>query len=100
VIDLVSSANARIAALKCPLHTLAVLTDIPLSEVSRILSRKIESNERTLRIDQALTSLEHLAAIADPIPLNLRDGQRLKRVIELVEHGEMRVIVLGDLIGD
>ena len=98
MIDLINSSNERLAALKCPLATITALTGIPLSECSRILARKYVDNARTIQIDKAITSLEYLAAIADPIPLNFRDGARLKHVLDEVASGNMKVIVLRDLI--
>ena len=98
MIDLVTSSNRRKEALGCPLETLSILTGIPLSEVGRILQGKLVNNSRTLLISKALTDLEYLAAIADPIPLNFRDGARLKHVLDEVASGNMKVIVLRDLI--
>jgi hypothetical protein len=93
MIDAVTQANEQIAKLRIPLHTIATLTGIPLSEVSRILSRKIESTARVLKIAAAIRDLRKLAEIAAPLPLDFKKSDRLKVVIGQIERGEMRVVV-------
>jgi hypothetical protein len=93
MIDAVAQANEQIAELRVPLHTIATLTDIPLSEVSRILSRKINSTARVLKIAAAVRDLRRLAETAAPLPLDFKKSVKLKAVIGQIERGEMKVLV-------
>lgn len=95
MIDTIELALPKIAALGISTSALAKLVGVSETELRGILNRQREcSRERALRIDAVVTGLEFLVRESSPLPLDLKKAETLKRVLNKVESGDLKIFTI------
>ena len=92
----ISRANFLLREFSIPLGTLASLSDIKDSNLSRYLreTKRIGGVEEK-RLQKAVESLKRLIEFVQPLPLDFRQAGALRRSIDAMESGELQIVMMN-----
>ncbi len=94
-LELIELVRKKLAALNAPASCVAALAGVSISDVSLYLNgQRSAPPEKALRLYNAALKLEALAAQLGGIPLDYRRADVLKRVLERIDSGDLRVTVV------
>jgi hypothetical protein len=97
-LELIDLVRKKLAALNAPASCVAALAGVSISDVSLYLnSQRSAPPEKAMRLYNAALKLETLAGQLSEIPLDYRRADVLKRVLERIDAGDLRVIVTNGI---
>lgn len=92
--DIVNVLKYELRNRNIPASTLARIADISSGKLSNYLNGQTRcSNEHELRLRKAWARLKRLIEYAAPLPLNYTLADELQNCINLMESGELQIVV-------
>jgi predicted transcriptional regulator len=92
--DIVTVTNKMIAELKCPANTVASLAGITGAKLSQYLNGVLRIGAQDeIKLRNTVSQLKKLVEYSRPLPLNYKLAGVLRECIQMIEDGELQIIV-------
>ena len=93
--DTVAQCNSMLREFGIPAATIAALTNLTRAKLCRYLNESERlGGEHDLQIRQACENLKRLILLVEPLKLDYAKHGDLRRAIELMQRGKLKVVVL------